>query len=193
MARTLDRLREEHRAIERLLRAIEHQLAIFERGERPDYDVLEAAADYFSDFPDRCHHPKEDAIYRRMRTVDARAADATMALEGEHRRIGELVRQFRETVRAVLAEREVPRAGFLQFSRAFVDEQRRHLAEEEEQFFPLAERLLSDEDWDEIDAETSAETDPLFGDAAAARFEALRDDILRWEAEDEADEEVAGR
>jgi hemerythrin-like domain-containing protein len=190
MARTLDRLREEHRAIERLLKAIEHQLAIFERGDRPDYDVLEAAADYFSDFPDRCHHPKEDAVYRRMRTIDARAADATMGLESEHRRIGELVRQFRETVCAVLADREVPRAGFLQFAHDFVDEQRRHLAEEETRFFPLAERLLSDADWAAVDAETPEERDPLFGAETASKFDALRDDILRWEAEDEAADQV---
>ncbi|MEK9647399.1 MAG: hemerythrin domain-containing protein [Alphaproteobacteria bacterium] len=104
MAQTLDRLREEHRAIEGLLKAIEHQLAIFKRGDRPDYDVLEAAGDYFSDFPDRCHYPKEDAVYRRMRIVDPKAANGTMGLENEHRHVGELVRQFRETVRAVLAD-----------------------------------------------------------------------------------------
>jgi hemerythrin-like domain-containing protein len=63
----LRRLREEHRNIARVLKALEHQLAIFDHGEQPDYDVLVAAAEYFTGFPDRCHHPKEDLIFRNLK------------------------------------------------------------------------------------------------------------------------------
>ena len=57
----VDTLREEHRNIARLLRALEHQVAIFSNADAPDYDVIVGVADYFLDYPDRCHHPKEDA------------------------------------------------------------------------------------------------------------------------------------
>ena len=33
---------------------------------------------------------------------------------------------------------------------------------------------------------------PLFGAETASKFDALRDDILRWEAEDEAVDQVGG-
>ncbi len=129
MAQTLDRLREEHRAIERLLKAIEHQLAIFERGDRPDYDVLEAAGDYFFDFPDRCHYPKENAVYRRMRTIDAKAANATMGLEastgGSVSSCGNSARRF-----APSSPTERCRGPDFCNSPMISWKQRRHLAEE---------------------------------------------------------------
>ena len=66
MSKVMTRLREEHRSIAKILRALEHQLANFDATEQPDYDVLAAIAGYFLSFPDRCHHPKEDLVYRKM-------------------------------------------------------------------------------------------------------------------------------
>ena len=59
-------LREEHRNIARLLNALEHQIEIFARAGAPDYDVIRGIAEYFLDYPDRCHHPKEDVVFDRL-------------------------------------------------------------------------------------------------------------------------------
>ncbi len=182
----MKRLRREHANIAKLLKALEHQLGLFERSERPDYDVLAGIADYFTGFPDRCHHPKEDLIYRKLGARDPEAAKAIGDLEAEHQRIGELARHFREAVENVLNEVEVSRDAFETVARHFSGQQRRHMRMEEERFFPLAEETLTPEDWAEIDARISDETDPVFGTEAAAEFATLRKDLLRWEAEDEA-------
>jgi hemerythrin-like domain-containing protein len=42
-------LRQEHRNIESLLGVLERELSVFDRGERPDYDVVLAVIDYFKD------------------------------------------------------------------------------------------------------------------------------------------------
>ncbi len=50
-------LRREHKNIARLLDTLEHQIGLLEKEARPDYDVLQDIAEYFCDYPDRCHHP----------------------------------------------------------------------------------------------------------------------------------------
>ena len=188
MPEVLHQLREEHRNIARVLNALEHQLAIFDRGERPDYDVLEAAAEYFTEFPDRCHHPKEDLIFRKLKKRDPTAVESIADLELEHQRIAGLADQFRQAVRNVLQEIEVPREAFDAVLRHFIRDQRRHMSMEQEHFFPLALRVLSAEDWAEIDGQVTKEDDPLFGVEASRPYEGLLRHILTWEQEDEAQE-----
>ena len=188
MPEVLRRLREEHRNIARSLNALEHQLAIFDRGEQPDYDVLMAAAEYFTEFPDRSHHPKEDLILQKIEEKDPAAAESIRDLGPEHERIAGLTRHFREAVKNVLEEVEVPRSAFDTVLRHFISEQRQHMEMEEEKFFPLALRLLSEEDWAELDARVTRKDDPLFGAETSQKFRSLLRNILEWEQEDEARE-----
>jgi len=187
MPEALSRLQEEHKNIVRLLDALAHQVDVFDAGERPDYDVLAAVADYFTGFPDRCHHPKEDLILQRLRQRDPAAAEGIGDLEAEHERVGELARRFKEAVQNVLDEVEVPRDAFATVARQFVDYQRKHLQMEEQRFFPAARAALGADDWAEIDRLTAGEEDPLFGADVTAEYAELRDNILKWEAQDEAE------
>ena len=52
MTEMIEVLCQEHRNIESLLRVLERELRIFDRGERPDYEVMLAVIDYFEDYPD---------------------------------------------------------------------------------------------------------------------------------------------
>ncbi len=189
MSDVIAQLREEHRNIAKVLRALEHQLAIFDRGEQPDYDVLAAIADYFVSFPERCHHPKEDLVYSRMRGRDAILAGAMTALDAEHAKISALARHFHEAVHNVMQEVEVSRGAFDEVARHFLEEQRHHMRMEEEHFFPLALKVLSEEDWKEIEAAITTDQDPVFREQNAKNFAVLRDNIFKWESEDEAMED----
>lgn len=188
MVEILRRLRKEHRNIARVVNALEHQLAIFDRGEQPDYDVLAAAAEYFTGFPDRCHHPKEGLLFGKLKKKDPVAAASIGNLDVEHDEIAGLARHFREAVENVLEDVEVPRGAFDAVLRQFISKQRRHMEMEEQHFFPLALKVLSEEDWAEIDRQVIEEDDPLFGHEASKEFEGLLRNILNWEEEDEAEE-----
>jgi hemerythrin-like domain-containing protein len=189
VSEVMNRLQREHRNILKLLNALEHQLAIFDTTETPDYDVLAGIGEYFTGFPDRCHHPKEDLIFRKLRERDPEAAEIVGDLEAEHERIGTLARHFQEAVENVVSEVEVSREAFDAVAQHFIKDQRRHLQMEEERFFPLALEKLTAEDWAEIDARITDEDDPVFGAEASAEFAALRNVLLRWEEEDEAKED----
>jgi hemerythrin HHE cation binding domain-containing protein len=70
MVEIIEILRQEHRNIEKLLRVMEQELSVFDRGERPDYEVFGAVIEFFNKYPDSCHHPKEDIIYEKFKTRD---------------------------------------------------------------------------------------------------------------------------
>ena len=141
-------LREEHRNIARLLNALEHQIEIFAQAGAPDYDVIRGIAEYFLDYPDRCHHPKEDVGLRPLvRALSAGRGKALGDLATEHRKTAESAPRFRDTVYALLDNAEIARETVVNAARGFIEAERRHMAMEEEQFFPLAEARLTPEDW----------------------------------------------
>jgi hemerythrin-like domain-containing protein len=176
-------LHEEHRGIARLLRALEYQIGVFESGRRPDYDVLSGIADYFTGFPEECHHPKEDLLYRKMRERAPEEAEAVSSIEGEHDKISKQAAFFHDTVQSILLEAEISRETAAKAMRDFAENQRHHMMAEEKYFFPLAEKTLTQEDWDELDAAVGNQRDPLFGPEVTEAFRSLLDSILTWEKE----------
>ena len=110
MSAIIDLLRQEHRSLARLLKVLEHQLAVFDRGESPDYEVFIGVLDYCQTYSDRYHHPKEDLVFERLQRRNPAAADAFGDLAAEHAALAELTGQLATAVSDILAEAEVPQA-----------------------------------------------------------------------------------
>jgi len=66
MVEIIEVLRQEHRNIEKLLRVLERELSVFDRGDRPDYEVVLAVIDYFKDCPDTCHQTRWNNLLRGL-------------------------------------------------------------------------------------------------------------------------------
>src|SRR5262245_24424925 len=125
MTQLLETLREEHRDIEMLLLVLEQELNIFDRAGQPDYQVIRGVIEYFRDYPDCCHHPKEDAIFIKLKTKDAEAAAMAGDLESEHQKATKRLELMARVVESVLGEREVLRQAVDDIVRDFIDEERR--------------------------------------------------------------------
>ena len=180
MTRMIELLRDEHRDIERLLKVLEDELKVFDRRERPDYEAVQAIIDYFQDYPDCCHHPKEDMIFDRLKARDPLAAKRIGDVEAEHRQETERLDRVAKVVRNVLLDREILRETFGKVMRDFIDHQRRHMAMEERTLFPAAANALRPEDWQEIDLKWNDKTETLFAVAMEEKYHSLRDRILQW-------------
>lgn len=167
----------------RLLDALELQIAVFERAGKPDYDVLRGIADYFFEYPDSCHHPKEDVVFECLRERYPRIASALEDLPSEHRQTHERARWFRDTVRALLNDTDIAREAVVRAGRIFIETERRHMTNEEQRFFPLAERTLTPEDWSDIAGELARVCDPLLGNSVEDEFRVLRERLLAWQEE----------
>jgi hemerythrin-like domain-containing protein len=180
MTRMIERLRGEHRDIEGLLNVLEHELKLFDRREQPDYEVIQAIIRYFQDYPDCCHHPKEDMIFDKLKARDPSAAKRIGDVEAEHRQETERLDRVARAVRNVLLDREMVRQAFSDVTHDFIDHQRVHMAMEERTLFPVAKNVLRSEDWTEIDLKWKDKTESLFNVAMEEKFQSLRDRILRW-------------
>ena len=183
MVDVVNSLLQDHANMARLLDAIEQELAAFDRGERPDYDIIQGALEYCLNYPDLYHHPKEDLVWDRLQERDAATAAALGDLRSEHKTLAELTRRFAAAVHAVLHDLEVPRGSFDHAAREFLGRYRHHMAVEEERFFPAAVGKLTADDWAEIETEMTERNDPRFDAQSGERFTALREKILTWAAE----------
>ena len=173
MADTLFLLRLEHGNLSKLLGLIEDQLAAAEAGTPMDEELLSLASEYFSDYPDRCHHPKEDLVYKLLSKRDPDSCSGLRDLLAEHRRLHELTEAFAKAVRHMREPPQAAKPHPPEVMREFTEHYRQHMRNEEERFFRLAEERLSKDDWDSLDFAMFDRDDPLFDHAAERRFSAL--------------------
>ncbi|MGC2824704.1 MAG: hemerythrin domain-containing protein [Pseudolabrys sp.] len=185
MSRIIETLLEEHRNIEKLLHVLEQELEIFDRGESPDFEILQAIIDYFQDYPETYHHPKEDIVFEKLKLRDPAVARQIGDAEAEHQVETNRLRQFARVVEHVLAGRELLRQTFHRVVRDFIEHQRQHMAKEERLLFPSAVKALRAEDWAEINTRLNDRKDPLFDNSTEKKFHALQQTIVRWEQETE--------
>ncbi len=185
MRNVVEELRQEHRNLAKLLNALEMQISIFADGRLPDYDVIQAIASYFLDYPDICHHPKEDLLAAKLLEKVGDEAANLRGLATQHEELGVLSRRFAHMVQRVLDEAELPRDEFVRSAGEFISSQRHHMQMEEKYFLPLAEKRLDAADIAELDAKIFSQSDPLFGPEVEELYKALSQSILKWEREDE--------
>jgi hemerythrin-like domain-containing protein len=185
MPKIISLLLEEHQNIEKLLRVVEHELEIFDSSGRPDYEILQTIIQYFQDYPESCHHPKEEMIFQLLKARDPAAARRFGDVEAEHEVETRRLRSFSRAVDSVLADQEFLRESFHLAVHDFIAHQREHLRKEELLLFPAAAQALRPEDWAEIDARLDDRKDPLFDSVVEERFHNLQATILRWEQETE--------
>lgn len=176
MPDTMVLLQIDHRNMAMVLAALGQQQEVLAGGGTVDEAILDAVFAYLLGYPDQCHHPKEDAVYRRLRKRDPAAADALDDLVDEHAQLSRRVKE----VQLALGRRPGLRSAELtlqlaELRRMYQD----HMHREERDFFPAAVRGLTADDWAEVDFEVFDMPDPLFDDEAEARFAALRGEIVR--------------
>ncbi len=177
MAEIIRMFRREHADLERLLDLLDWQLATFRDGGRPDYELIGTVVEYCVSYQDVVHHPREELVFGKLLVRDRSAAAAIDDLEEDHGRLAARARELAAAVRQVVAEEIVDRAWLWGLCENLAQAYRRHIADEEEHFFPAAQAALSDEDWVELENRFEDRGDPLFGEPVADRFRALRNDI----------------
>ena len=181
MVEIIDILRQEHRNIEKLLQVMEQELTVFDRGERPDYEVFGAIVEFFKNYPDSCHHPKENIIYEKFKTRDPGRASSVADLEAEHREGAVRLRRVAQAIESVLNDQELLRESVDRIVRDFIDNERKHIALEEEVVFPAIVDTLQPGDWADIALTLADRYGPPSEADFEEQFSTLRRDILELE------------
>ena len=169
----LDGLSRDHRNLLRLLSVLEEQLARVHAGTEEGFDLLYDLAEYLQSYADQVHHPREEAVFERIRAHTDEGAAVLTTLGRQHRDLARLNHRFHEMLEAILHEGVVRRDLFEQGGRELIATLREHLNLEEQEAFPLARRVLTEKDWEAIEADLPRVADPLFEARDPARFRFL--------------------
>jgi len=173
--RSIDIIRHEHAA----MGAIMHGLLYFARCVRemqplPDFKVFRAMLHYIDVFPERFHHPKEDRyLFAKLKQRTDEANDIIARLEREHAAGENKMRELMQAVIRLEFGGEAQAENFVARVEAYAGFHSRHMGLEEEIVMPLAQRVLTAGDWEEIDAAFSGNADPLIGIDAKKGFDRL--------------------
>lgn len=171
----LARLREEHRALARVVDALETVTAqIAETGAEPDFPLLAAMLYYLDAVPERLHHPKEDRhLFAALRARSPEPLPVLDRLARDHDRSPQLVSELERALVHWQGGAPDGLDGFALALSRFREFTWKHMSTEEAEVLPLAERHLSEADWTAIARAFGGEDDPLFGARRKAEFDRL--------------------
>ena len=168
-------IHDEHRS----LAAVLHGMLYLVRDTRlrasaPRFDVLGAMVYYIDAFPERFHHPKEDAyLFKFLRMRNPEAGPLVTRLESEHRAGAEKIRVLEQALERYEHGGACEFPAFAEAVQAYAAFHWDHMRTEEDKLLPLARLHLTTADWVEIDSAFLGHTDPLFGPAAGGEYDAL--------------------
>lgn len=168
-------IRDDHRALAAVLHGMRYLIRdIRDHGTPPRFDVLRAMMHYIDAFPERHHHPREDRyLFARIRER-TNEADAMLAdLEAEHVLGGEMIRHLEQ---GLLRYQEGGEDYFNMFAtavEAYGDFHYQHMRKEEDLVLPIAERVLTESDWKELEAVFTEDPDPMQGAGGHEDFDKL--------------------
>ncbi|MFM6985396.1 MAG: hemerythrin domain-containing protein [Hydrogenophaga sp.] len=160
-------IREEHATLAAMLQSL---MQLVRRGPEADgtddsarfFDVLRAMLFYIDEFPEQQHHPKEsDLLFPRVARVAPHAMATIDQLERDHQQGESRVRDLMHRLMAWELLGETRKAAFIDEVTRYVDFYLEHMRLEETVILPEAERLLSESDWQALNAAFSSHPNPL--------------------------------
>nr|WP_315847608.1 hemerythrin domain-containing protein [uncultured Rhodoferax sp.] len=162
---SLQTIKDEHAALAAMLQSL---LLMLDRGpgDEPErfFDVLRAMLFYIDEFPERLHHPKEsDLLFPRVVRLAPQTMEAVTQLEKDHAHSEAAVRELQHLLLAWELLGESRHAAFDTAVRRYVVAYLAHMKLEETAILPVAQAVLSEADWAELDAAFANNCDPLTG------------------------------
>lgn len=172
--RALGLIKDEHRSLAAVVHALQHLARQMNEGQEPNQTLLGAISHYLLQFPEKLHHPAEDKyLFEPLRRRTSESNDVMDKLEAEH--AGGDARAAK--LSAALSELAVRTTESIDRFKLAVEEYANfywaHMMCEETLILPLAERVLTEEEWEAAARGFAANHDPLYGTDTANEFDAL--------------------
>jgi hemerythrin-like domain-containing protein/nucleotide-binding universal stress UspA family protein len=170
--RALNIIGDEHRSIAVVasaMRDIANDLST-SKNDHADRISLAGMVTYLRGFPEKVHHPKEEAhLHRLMRTRNPSCEALLAEVESQH----DTERRLIEQVSACLGASGDRVLELRDAVLRFVDHVYAHLKLEETQVLPLARQCLGDEDWAEVVEAFLNNDDSQFGNLSSRELRRL--------------------
>ena len=172
--KALNLIKDEHRSLAAVIHALQFLTKKIEEDQQVNINLLNAIVHYLHQFPEKMHHPAEDKyIFLPLRQKTQEAKYVLDSLEAEHAAGDERASKLLFALNQ-LADKKPNSVD--DFSHA-VDEYAMfywsHMMSEETIILPLAERILSDGDWDLAAQGFESNHDPMYGPDTGNEFDSL--------------------
>ena len=169
----INSLRTDHRNMVLLLDLLDLETERLAASGEPDYDLMQDIMLYMTEYPDAVHHPKEDLIYRHLRSLHPDIDDDLKRVETDHRHIEESGLKLKNDIEAILGSANLNRDEFIANLRQYIEQLREHMYWEEKDLFTLADESQHDGDWSATVLKNDEIGDPLFGSRVERKYRRL--------------------
>ena len=174
-----DDLKDEHRLIEVVLRALDHMARQLEMGRPLNRDHAERAVEILRSFADKCHHAKEEKHLFPL--LEARGVPheggPISALLHDHEEGRAHVRALGRSLVGACEGDPQATPTFARHAHAYVSLLRAHIQKEDDVLFPLADqRLTPDDDAALVSAFQQIERDEI-GDGVHDKYHRWAHDL----------------
>ena len=172
-------IREEHRTLNSVMHALEQLVReMLVHHIDADHALIACMLYYIDDFPEQCHHPKEDEYLFRMLRERTSSADAALdELQAQHVRSAQMMAYLQRLFVHYLGGAPGGLRHFCDAVESYAAFLWDHMEQEENRVLPLAEKYLQPGDWQAIDAAFRANKDPLRGEQLQQEFRKLKQRI----------------
>jgi hemerythrin-like domain-containing protein len=146
-------LKEEHRAIERMLAVMDTASQRLEAGEPVRTGLFRDAVDFVRNFADKCHHDKEESnLFPRLQERGLSREEGPLAVMLQEHDLGRnYIRALDGAIPAYEQGDKSAASTVAENARGFTELLRDHIWKENNILFPMADRVLTPADQQELE------------------------------------------
>jgi hemerythrin-like domain-containing protein len=176
-----DELMTEHRAIERMLAIMDVAAQRLREGRPVRPQMLREAVDFVRNFADKCHHGKEEEnLFPRMEAAGVpREGGPLGVMLFEHEEGREHIAAIADEIDAYERGDATAAPRIADNARGYVDLLRQHIAKEEQVLFPMADRVLGQDDQRALEERFERLETEVMGPGVHERYHELLNDLER--------------
>jgi len=166
-------LRGDHRNMAMLLDFFDAEINRLATAGEPDYDLVWDIMLYVTEYPDVVHHPKEDIVYRHLKSLYPEIHTDLERVETDHQYIKESGLKLKSDIEAISVGANLNRDELIEKLHHYTEQHREHMYWEEINLFSLADELQHYGDWSEVVLANNEISDPLFGSRVERKYRRL--------------------
>lgn len=180
---TQSQLHADHYNFLRLLACLQSEIACFEIDQTSQLrlPVILDILDYVQVYPERYHHPLENKVFELLLVKNAPNADVIWGTRAEHTALEKITQEANQLFTAVANDTVVPMTELIEVAKGFFERQLDHINIENRIIYPLMDRYIAFDEWEEITQEVVKRGDPIFDAAVREEYHHLYRSILRAE------------
>jgi hemerythrin-like domain-containing protein len=172
-------IHDEHRALGAVVQRLQHLARQAEQGQAPNYRLLWTMVCYVVAFPQAFHHPKEESqIFVVVAARTDAADDVLTQLRQQHHDDLALLAAVLMALGDMEGGAPGAAARFAQAVDRFADLTWKHMQVEEQVLLPIAEQVLTAQDWTRICEAFGANGDPRFSAEKTGAFKSMFKQII---------------